>query len=106
MKKSFLGFDIEISDWTPNLRIATIISAVITLISSAITLLWKYRIPGLTPLAFSLTMLLLGVRELNVYFKVKHNKYFLVMGVIFTLGYAFNLIVGILQILTAVSKYV
>lgn len=100
MKKSFGGFDIEISDWTPKLKIATIVFAAIAFISSVRALISGNHIPGLIPLTIGVTMLLLGIRELNLYFKEKKSKVSLMLGILLTLLFAFNLYLGIDQILT------
>lgn len=104
MKRSIGGFDIVISEWTPRLKISTVVFAVITLISSAITLFGNYKIPGLTPIALGITMLLLGVREWNRYFKTKKSIGVLLIAIIDTLLFVVLLIIGIDQIMTVVMK--
>lgn len=106
MKKSFGGFDIEISDWTPKLKIVTIIFAAITIVSSAMTLIFKYTVPGLVPIGLGVTMLLLGTREFNMYFKERKSRCTLALGIVLTLIFAFNLYIGIDQIVTTITKQV
>lgn len=104
MKKSFGGLDIEISDWTPKLKIAAVIFSFITIISIGITIFFRYTIPGLTPITFSIVMLLFGIREFNVYFKRNKNKFIITLGIIFTMLFAFGLCIGIKQIVDAVMS--
>lgn len=106
MKKSFGGFDIEISDWTPKLKIVTIVFATITIVSSAMTLFLGYIVPGLAPIALGVTLLLLGTRELNAYFKENKSKSALALGIILTLLFVFHLYLGIQQILIAIMKQI
>ncbi len=100
MKITFLSAEIEISDWNHKLKIATIIFAAITAISSAILLFTKVAIPGLAPIAFGCTMLLLGVKSFNVYFKGQKNKLFMLTGIVLTLIFACGLYLGVNQVIT------
>lgn len=106
MKKAVGGFTVEISDWTPKLKMLTIIFAALTIISSAITLIFHYTLPGLSPIVLGVTMHLLGIKEYNIYFKQKRSRWILALGIIFTSLFAFNLYIGIQQIVTAVMKQV
>lgn len=64
----------------------------------------KYTIPGLSPICLGMVMLLLGVRELNIYFKEKKSSVLAVLGIVMTLLFGFLLYLGIDQILTAVMN--
>lgn len=106
MKKSIWGMDVEISDWTRKLKIITLVFSVITIISCIMTLFLNYTIPGLSPISLGIVMLLLGIRELNIYFKEKKSAFISVLGIILTLLFAFLLYIGIDQILDAVMKQI
>lgn len=104
MKISFWGQLLEISDWSKKLKVVTLIIAMITLFSVGLTLFAGVTIPGLTPIAMGMVMLLLGIKEFNVYFKEKGQKLHLILGVILTVIYGLNLYTGIIQINTAVFR--
>jgi len=102
MKISFLGLTLEISEWSKKLKIATVIMAIITLFFAGLTLFVEITIPGVTPIAMGIMLLLLGIREFNVYFKEEPQKQHLILGVILTVMFVLNLYSGITQIHTAV----
>lgn len=106
MKKNIHGFDIEFSDWTPKLKIITITCVTLTVISLSITWLLNYSVPGLTSISFGITMLLLGIREFNIYYKEKKSIIILFFGILLTLLFAYNLYNGIDQILTEIFKFI
>ena len=104
MKISFLGLPLEISDWSKKLKVVTLAIAMIALFSAGLTLFVGVTIPGLTPIAMGMVMLLLGIKEFNVYFKEKCPKLHLILGVILTVIYGLNLYTGITQIHTAIFR--
>ncbi|HHV08983.1 MAG TPA: hypothetical protein GXX75_01735 [Clostridiales bacterium] len=104
MKITVYSAEIEISDWSRKLKIATIIFAAITAISSIILLFTKVVIPGLVPIALGCTTLLLGVKSFNVYFKRQKSKLFLLTGIVLTLIFACGLYIGIDQVITEFTK--
>lgn len=104
MKISFLGLPLEISEWSKKLKVVTLVIAMIALFSAGLTLFAGVTIPGVTPIAMGMVMLLLGIRELNVYFKEKRQKLHLILGGILTVIFVLNLCSGITQINTAVFR--
>lgn len=104
MKISFLGLPLEISEWSKKLKVVTLVIAMIALFSAGLTLFAGVTIPGVTPIAMGMVMLLLGIRELNVYFKEKRQKLHLILGAILTVIFVLNLCSGITQINTAVFR--
>lgn len=72
MKISFLGLPLEISDWSKKLKVVTLAIAMIALFSAGLTLFVGVTIPGLTPIAMGMVMLLLGIKEFNS----KKNSFF------------------------------
>lgn len=106
MKKNIHGFHIEFSDWTPKLKIITITCVTLTALSFSLTWFLNYAVPGLTSISFGITMLLLGVREFNIYYKEKNSIIILFFGILLTLLFAYKLYNGIDQILTEIFKYI
>ena len=60
--------------------------------------------PGLVPIAIGGTMLLLGVREYNIYFKKNKHYLILVTAGILTLIFIFCLYTGINQSITVMTN--
>jgi Na+-transporting methylmalonyl-CoA/oxaloacetate decarboxylase beta subunit len=105
MKIPFHGLDIKISDWSAKLKVATILCGIITVLFSVLMIFSKFTVPGFIPIAMGCTLLLLGVREYNIYFKLKEKKRYLILAVAITLTllFALCLYIGINQIIAAVT---
>lgn len=103
MKISVNEVEIEIGDWNSKLKVTTIVLATISIILLALNLFTKIIVPGLVPITIGCTMLLLGVREFNVYFKREKHYLVLVTAGILSLIFIFCLYTGINQIISAMT---
>lgn len=106
MKISVNEVELEIGEWNTKLKVTTIVLATISIILLALNLFAKIIVPGLAPITIGCTMLLLGVREFNVYFKGKKNNLILVMAGILTFAFVFCLYIGINQIISAMTDLI
>lgn len=103
MKIPVCGAELEISDWSYKLKIATFVLAVSTIISYILMLFTEIELSGLPPITLGCTLLLLGIKMFNVYFKGRKHKVLLMVGIVFSVMYTFLLYVGINKIVDTIN---